>query len=48
MTAGHTVKRFPPSRQFTMDVGRIGIRKHHIRVLVEFDSGCAAYFSECC
>jgi pyruvate/2-oxoglutarate dehydrogenase complex dihydrolipoamide acyltransferase (E2) component len=32
-----TIKKFPSSRQFTMDVGKIGMRKHHIKALIEID-----------
>lgn len=35
--AGFTIKTFPSSRQFTMDVGRIGAEKHHIRAMIEVD-----------
>ncbi len=34
---GYTVQSFPASRLFTMDVGRIGLRKHHIKALLEID-----------
>lgn len=33
----YTVQSFPASRQFTMDVGRIGINRHHIKALLEID-----------
>lgn len=36
-TAKHTVRTFPSSRLFTMDVGKIGMRKHHIKALIEID-----------
>lgn len=29
--------RFPASRQSTMDIGRLGLKKHHIRALIELD-----------
>lgn len=31
------IKSFPASRQFTLDVGKIGMQKHHIKALIEFD-----------
>ena len=34
---GYRIKKFPASRLFTMDVGRIGLRKHHIKALLEID-----------
>jgi pyruvate/2-oxoglutarate dehydrogenase complex dihydrolipoamide acyltransferase (E2) component len=33
----HTIRTFPSSRQFTFDVGKIGMRKHHIKALIEID-----------
>jgi len=36
-SGSHRIVRFPESRQFTLDVGRIGARKHHIKALVEVD-----------
>ena len=33
----YTIQSFPSSRLFTLDVGRIGLRKHHIKALVEID-----------
>ncbi len=33
----YTIKSFPSSRQFTIDVGTIGMRKHHIKALIEID-----------
>ncbi len=33
----YTIKTFPASRQFTIDVGKLGMRKHHIKALVEID-----------
>lgn len=33
----YTIKSFPSSRQFTIDVGKIGMRKHHIKALIEID-----------
>lgn len=37
MINNYTIKSFPSSRQFTIDVGRIGMRKHHIKALIEID-----------
>ena len=40
MIKDHTdyiIQTFPSSRKFTMDVGRIGLQKHHIKALVEID-----------
>lgn len=31
------IKTFPSSRLFTMDIGKIGMRKHHIKALIEVD-----------
>ena len=28
---------YPSSRQFTFDVGKIGLAKHHVRALLEVD-----------
>lgn len=33
----HTLNRFPLSRIFTEDVGRIGMKKHHIKAVIEAD-----------
>lgn len=33
----YIVKVFPASRQFTIDVGKIGIRRHHVKALIEID-----------
>jgi pyruvate/2-oxoglutarate dehydrogenase complex dihydrolipoamide acyltransferase (E2) component len=33
----YTIVRFPSSRQFTMDVGRIGSRKHHVKAFIDID-----------
>lgn len=33
----YEVKEFPSSRQSTFDVGYIGLRKHHIKALIELD-----------
>ena len=33
----YTIQPFPASRQFTMDVGKIGLHKHHIKALIEID-----------
>lgn len=33
----YTIKKIPPSRQFTMDVGKIGMRRHHVKALIEID-----------
>lgn len=35
--ADYTVHTFPASRQFTLDVGKIGLKKHHIKALIEID-----------
>ncbi len=35
--ARHTIKEFPSSRQATLDVGYLGLRKHHIKALIELD-----------
>lgn len=35
--ATHTEMTFPPSRLFTIDVGALGIRKHHIKACIEAD-----------
>jgi len=34
---GYSIKKFPASRLFTMDAGRIGLRKHYIKALLEID-----------
>lgn len=36
-TIGHSIRSFPPSRLFTMDVGRLGMRRHHVKALLEID-----------
>ena len=33
----YTIQSFPSSRKFTMDVGKIGLMKHHIKALIEID-----------
>lgn len=33
----HTVQEFPPSRIATFDTGYIGLRKHHMKALLELD-----------
>ncbi len=33
----YTIQPFPPSRKFTMDTGWIGLRKHHVKALIEID-----------
>jgi pyruvate/2-oxoglutarate dehydrogenase complex dihydrolipoamide acyltransferase (E2) component len=33
----YITKTFPSSRQFTLDIGKIGMRKHHIKALIEID-----------
>jgi pyruvate/2-oxoglutarate dehydrogenase complex dihydrolipoamide acyltransferase (E2) component len=33
----YTIESFPASRKFTMDVGRIGLNRHHIKALIEID-----------
>lgn len=33
----YTIQSFPASRQFTMDVGTIGLHKHHIKAIIEID-----------
>lgn len=33
----YTIKEFPSSRQATFDVGYIGLRKHHMKALLELD-----------
>lgn len=35
--APYEVKEFPSSRQSTFDVGYLGLRKHHIKALIELD-----------
>ncbi|MGE5604105.1 MAG: 2-oxo acid dehydrogenase subunit E2 [Bacteroidota bacterium] len=39
MTAqnGYEIKEFPSSRQATFDVGYLGLRKHHMKALIELD-----------
>ncbi len=36
-TNSHSIISFPSSRLFTMDVGKIGMRKHHIKAVIELD-----------
>lgn len=36
-TTNFSQKKFPPNRLFTMDVGKIGRDKHHIKAMLEFD-----------
>lgn len=36
-TNSHSIVSFPSSRLFTMDVGKIGVRKHHIKAMIELD-----------
>jgi pyruvate/2-oxoglutarate dehydrogenase complex dihydrolipoamide acyltransferase (E2) component len=33
----HTVQSFLASRKFTMDIGKLGLQKHHIKALIEVD-----------
>lgn len=33
----YIIESFPASRNFTMDVGKIGLQKHHIKALIELD-----------
>lgn len=33
----YTIQSFPASRQFTLDVGKIGLHKHHIKAIIEID-----------
>jgi pyruvate/2-oxoglutarate dehydrogenase complex dihydrolipoamide acyltransferase (E2) component len=33
----YTINEFPSSRQSTFDIGYIGVRKHHIKALIELD-----------
>ncbi len=33
----HTIIKFPSSRLFTIDVGKIGLQKHHAKALIEID-----------
>ncbi|TCL66499.1 2-oxoacid dehydrogenase/acyltransferase catalytic subunit [Hydrogenispora ethanolica] len=35
--AKHTIKEFPASRLATLDVGYLGLRKHHVKALLEVD-----------
>lgn len=35
--ADYTIQSFPASRLFTMDVGKIGLQKHHIKAVIEID-----------
>ena len=36
-TTGFTLQKFPSSRKFTADIGRLGQRKHRIQALIEVD-----------
>lgn len=33
----YSIQLFPSSRLFTMDIGKLGLRKHHIKALIEID-----------
>jgi pyruvate/2-oxoglutarate dehydrogenase complex dihydrolipoamide acyltransferase (E2) component len=33
----YSIESFPPSRIFTIDIGVLGSRKHHVKALLEFD-----------
>lgn len=33
----YTLKSFPASRLFTMDIGKLGLKKHHIKAVIEID-----------
>jgi len=33
----HTLRTFPASRQFTIDIGRLAARKHYVQALLEID-----------
>lgn len=33
----HTIHTFPPGRHFTIDIGRLAARKHHVKALLEID-----------
>jgi chloramphenicol O-acetyltransferase len=33
----YMIKEFPSSRQSTFDIGYLGLRKHHMKVLLELD-----------
>jgi pyruvate/2-oxoglutarate dehydrogenase complex dihydrolipoamide acyltransferase (E2) component len=33
----YSIKKFPSSRRLTSDLGYIGLRKHHIKALIELD-----------
>lgn len=35
--SGFYVRKFPPSRLFTMDIGKLGMKRHHIKALIEID-----------
>lgn len=41
MNKSYSTRSFPVSRLFTMDIGKLGRRKHHIKAIVEFDVTCA-------
>jgi pyruvate/2-oxoglutarate dehydrogenase complex dihydrolipoamide acyltransferase (E2) component len=34
---GYTTEQFPISRIATIDIGKVGLKKHHIKALVEMD-----------
>lgn len=36
-TTDHTIQSFPSSRKLTMDGGKIGMLKHHMKALIEID-----------
>lgn len=36
-TTDFSIEDFPESRQFTMDIGQLGLKKHHVRALIEID-----------
>jgi hypothetical protein len=33
----YKIEQFPSSRISTIDIGRVGLKKHHIKALVELD-----------
>ncbi len=33
----HTIRKFSSSRQFTIDIGKLGMKKHHVKALVQVD-----------
>ena len=33
----YTVNTFPSSRQFTLDIGKMGMKKHHVKALIQVD-----------